>query len=71
LQPSGCEDVILSRFESECRKLISNLGLKYTDDVPTFSAEAAQKLGLVIEGIPQENLQQGLLGHILSADFSA
>ena len=71
LQPSGCEEFNLSQFESDCRKLLSNLGLNYADDIPIFSAEAAQKLGLVIEGISQENLQQGLVGHILSADFSA
>jgi hypothetical protein len=39
--------------------------------VPTFSPAGAKKLGLMTEGIPLDNLQQGLVGHILSADFSA
>ncbi|MDE0557145.1 MAG: hypothetical protein OSB30_01565 [Candidatus Poseidoniaceae archaeon] len=71
LQPSGCDEIISSQFESDCHKLLSNLGLQYADEIPTFSPEAAKKLGLVTEGIAQENLQQGLVGHILSADFSA
>jgi hypothetical protein len=51
--------------------LLSSLGLENSETVASFSAESAQRLGLETDGIPQEKLQQALIGHILSADFSA
>ncbi|MCS5533162.1 MAG: hypothetical protein NZ736_02760 [Candidatus Poseidoniaceae archaeon] len=71
LQPSGIDMGKHNDFASNCQTLLSILGLENSKIVAYFSVEAANKLGLDTEGIPQENLQQALIGHILSADFSA
>ena len=71
LQPSVPDEDKLNDFASNCRILLSSLGLENSEIVASFSAESAQKLGLETDGIPLEKLQQALIGHILSADFSA
>ena len=71
LQPSGIDEDKLNDFASNCQILLSSLGLENSKTVASFSTKAAKRLGLDIEGIPQDNLQQALIGHILSADFSA
>jgi len=70
-QISGIDEENLNDFSSKGQKLLNSLGLESSSKEPIFSSNSAQLLGLNIDGIVQDRLEQALIGHILAADFSA
>ena len=71
IQISAIDEENFNDFSSKCQTLLTSLGLESSSKEPMFSSDSAKMLGLNIDGIALDRLEQALIGHILAADFSA